>query len=558
LVKGFFVKNFIIPRSEVLINGIQRLVDEVLSLKGHSFCLKIDKQVDQFLNPNAESSNQEEKKVDLLLPVKEEVSANEAHSIGNPVSSTLYPEVKLQQNNEVAENVETEIEEVDMDIDQSIEEDSPKHSVSEEGLSKIESTEESVKRSESGTDLKTSNTTPPAITDDLSKSTKKTEQCELLKEEEPALEVVNEPQITNDNRTVIKTENVTDDDDNEDLKNAERSVVIKTEDVGGIECISEESSPRYSDQEPGDSGREAKEKIEIEPELINDKFKDTPKQLQKEEKNDIISEELSAENADEILDDKSQIQDMQNINKQIENETADRVDAQQTLLSSSYLHSLQTEPISDDSSNGNSNENSNDSFEPISDADADDDENVDNVSENENEVEAYNDEFENETSRRKSSRKRSVPVKYRGGGSEEEKEDEKTRAKTDSSDSNSRKSNTRSRRVERALRTQRDDFRNASIRDTDSKSKGDGRSSRSRKVESTGAAADDDDKQQRRKKRKRSRSNDNNARRSLRVSSANTTISETRSTRRRVSSSDERSSKRPRRPTKQRNRYSPS
>lgn len=106
-----------ISKSDILLNSIQQLVDEVLSLKGHSFCLKIDKEVDKYLNKdesNVKTNQDCSSKTDEKEECTEEV----------PIQDVGVSEEK--GNRDIMTEV-TEIEEVEMEIN-----DNPSNIESEE------------------------------------------------------------------------------------------------------------------------------------------------------------------------------------------------------------------------------------------------------------------------------------------------------------------------------------------------------------------------------------------------------------------------------------------
>ena len=104
---------------------MERLVDEVLSIKGHSICLRIDKQVDTYLNEQAENAKQSESNLSTSTSINGGDSQISADTLGHQ-----YNELNISQDNiayndgkEPTQGVSTEwteIEEVEMEITDSI------------------------------------------------------------------------------------------------------------------------------------------------------------------------------------------------------------------------------------------------------------------------------------------------------------------------------------------------------------------------------------------------------------------------------------------------------
>ena len=112
-------------RSDDILLSVQQLVDEVLSIKGHSICLRIDKQVDTYLNDQAETAKQNESNFLTSISINGGDSQTPANALGHQ-----YNELNISQDNiyyndgkEPTQGVSTEwteIEEVEMEITDSI------------------------------------------------------------------------------------------------------------------------------------------------------------------------------------------------------------------------------------------------------------------------------------------------------------------------------------------------------------------------------------------------------------------------------------------------------
>ena len=101
-------------------------MDEVLSIKGHSICLRIDKQVDTYLNDQTEIAKQNESNLSASTSINGGDSQIPANALGHQ-----YNELNISQDNipyyndgkEPTQGVSTEwteIEEVEMEITDSI------------------------------------------------------------------------------------------------------------------------------------------------------------------------------------------------------------------------------------------------------------------------------------------------------------------------------------------------------------------------------------------------------------------------------------------------------
>ncbi|XP_065649815.1 biorientation of chromosomes in cell division protein 1-like 1 isoform X2 [Hydra vulgaris] len=85
-----------ITKSEVILNSVKHLVDEVLSAKGHSFCLIIDKQVDKYLNKDKQSQTTAD------TTFKEETEVTEIEEVQMELNDKVEIEVDVNNvtNNE--------------------------------------------------------------------------------------------------------------------------------------------------------------------------------------------------------------------------------------------------------------------------------------------------------------------------------------------------------------------------------------------------------------------------------------------------------------------------
>lgn len=130
-------------RSDVLLNGITQLVDEVLSLKGKSFCLRIDKHVDKHLNKQLQPAATPETPVPPPIAPATTLTTSDnktgQSSSETPIQNGIQASSEsnnLVQEETVTDFTEMEIEEVEMDLSENqdagtptIDEDSGNHSI---------------------------------------------------------------------------------------------------------------------------------------------------------------------------------------------------------------------------------------------------------------------------------------------------------------------------------------------------------------------------------------------------------------------------------------------
>ncbi|XP_066929444.1 biorientation of chromosomes in cell division protein 1-like 1 [Clytia hemisphaerica] len=445
-------------KSEVLLNGIQRLVDEVLSLKGHGFCLKIDKQVDQFLNPQTTTQvEQNRHSVNLVQNL-----VNETPVSTEEISHHITPN-KPSINNETSANID----------------------IKEENIS--EPPKERSLLEEISPDINNQKNVEPNDVD-----------LQEMEVEEVGIELGD----TNNDMMVIE-------------KHTEQSLVTENPSI-------KDNSPQLEQHEH--IGPEQEEKIAETDESVEKRKNESESEKVKNNKN-----EIEDENKKEVLEEKKEINQSRNIERSsgdqedvdseqegsqtpVQDEKTvieDRVSGKNNRSSNSYYTSLVTEPISDDSSSNSTP----DSFEPISEEDDD---------------ESQVSEPEEGADRRKSYRKRNIPLKYRD---EEGEEDEKSAKGTDKKRPTLRK--TRSKDTTEEIHRDKSNDRASSKKKERSH----------RKIEKSDSE----------KSRDRSRSRDKQNRKNEGGRSSGAV--------KRPSTPpepEERFSKRPRRPTKQRERYSPS
>ena len=448
----------------MLLNGIQRLVDEVLSLKGHGFCLKIDKQVDQFLNPQE------------TVPVEQI-----RHSVNDTTDTISETPVSTEEIPR------------DITLDRTIEnnKDIPSSVVdTKEGNSSEPPKEQSVL---------------DQISPDINNEKNEPNDVEL---QETEVEEVEMELGGNSNDMMVIEKN------NEE-KQIEQSLVTENS------SKSNESLPQLEQRGESqvDSPDQEKKIVKVDAKVEEQKS-DTESEKEKDEKKE--TEAISSENEDEVLEEKmetnTESESMNKVGSEDENEGSqtpvqdektveDNVLDKNNQASNSYYTSLVTEPISDDSSSNSTP----DSFEPISEEDE----------------ESRVSQPEEETDRRKSHRKRNVPLKYR----DEDETEEKSVKGTDKKRPLLRKTRSRD--------TTKETYRDKSKDRSSSKSK-----ERSHRKS---------EKSDNEKSRDRSRSKD---RRNRKTEGGRSSGAVKRPAT--PPEPEERFSKRPRRPTKQRERYSPS
>ncbi|XP_057307702.1 biorientation of chromosomes in cell division protein 1-like 1 [Hydractinia symbiolongicarpus] len=220
-----------ISKSDILLNSIQQLVDEVLSLKGHSFCLKIDKEVDKYLNKDESIVKTSQ---DCSSKTEEKEECTEEVPIQDVGAS------KEKGNRDIMTEV-TEIEEVEMEInDNPSNIESEEHNPSNSNPEIFEVSLESKKDSMAAESQKLDNPDKnienkdenKKTLDELNATTKNTEEnsdiTHVISEEEPSHDIQDVEQkivcgITKSNKS-------TDIDENVDAKNGDGSAVGKVMD----------------------------------------------------------------------------------------------------------------------------------------------------------------------------------------------------------------------------------------------------------------------------------------------------------------------------------------
>lgn len=469
-------------RSEVLLNGIQQLVDEVLSRKGHSFCLKIDKQVDKFLNPNpdiesnvvSDNASQTESignsTSDTIISPSSQDSPNEPagttatptdvsiNNLNNHLESSEIGDKTTIHNKETEENLVTEFEEVSTEIDgnKSIENKEDKQ-IEETGIKQI--IHETVDKEENSLEKAQDNSEKDI-------EIKNNAEKEKENDEEP----INEEPFKNENVLFEKNDNF------EDV-NREKQENVETDSTN----------------------------------LVSNEVENEDSQVEENVEN---VEDLS-ENEGRIVDEK----DKENITNTINNPTE-----------SSYYSGLQTEPISDDSTSN--------SF----------DSNFDQISEASESIEDKHSE-DPESNLRKSKRVRNVPLKYRTEVTNKDGYDSISSTDTDPDDKKRSRSSNRLKQPEQIIKLKKKEEtsdtkkRRGRVQEQDSKSQNKRKRSPSDSGSNRSVSSSANIKRNHRKVDSPSENVSNNSR------DAN---KERQDSRYGVSF------KRSRRPTKQRERYSPS
>lgn len=111
-----------ISKSEDLLLSVQRLVDEVLSIKGHSICLRIDKKVDKYLNEQANINKPEESSLpqtdEPQVPPHQSFEQQQVNQID--VNHDATSGLDTNETNQGLTSEWTEIEEVEMEINESV------------------------------------------------------------------------------------------------------------------------------------------------------------------------------------------------------------------------------------------------------------------------------------------------------------------------------------------------------------------------------------------------------------------------------------------------------
>ena len=508
-------------RSEVLLNGIQQLVDEVLSLKGHGFCLKIDKQVDKFLNPqdhqevtiqnttndNSGYNNNTNLIQDEGVPSVEDI--NNRYEPQQPQQQQQQqPDSKTEINDGKAVE-ETEVEEVGMEIDTNEIMDHINEK-SEDVKEKITTTEQESEEQKLVENIIGENTTVEAIvrsdkhekvatvTDDNVKST---EEDNLSNETK-----------SNEQTECIKVKKEQKEEEEEESNNAGQQTPTNDE-------------PHFTDTEKVEKVEEDHDIPEIGPENLIPENNESADQVTA---NNIAIDQIGDKEEEDIKDEGTPELDGDALRE----------------TSLSYYTSLQTEPISDESPTSSVN-----SYEQISDEDGGGNAAVDvkvteDVRKDTLSVANDNDEEDVSKNRRKSHRNRKAPSKY------QQQSDNNDDAKDTATDA-SRQSDEKSRSTRSATTTNKQDSLARDSR-SDERSTGNSSSSRSSRRNHEKRELSTRNDTVKSEKRKRSRSprdrKSRDDRNSSRPSSRN----------KRAPTPEERISKRPRRPTKQRERFSPS
>ena len=508
-------------RSEVLLNGIQQLVDEVLSLKGHGFCLKIDKQVDKFLNPqdhqevtiqnttndNSVYNNNTNLIQDEGVPSVEDI--NNRYEPQQPQQQQQQqPDSKTEINDGKAVE-ETEVEEVGMEIDTNEIMDHINEK-SEDVKEKITTTEQESEEQKLVENIIGENTTVEAIV----RSDKHEKVATVTDDNVKSAEEDNSSNETKSNEQTecIKVKKEQKEEEEEESNNAGQQTPTNDE-------------PHFTDTEKVEKVEGDHDIPEIGPENLIPENNESADQVTA---NNIAIDQIGDKEEEDIKDEGTPELDGDALRE----------------TSLSYYTSLQTEPISDESPTSSVN-----SYEQISDEDGGGNAAVDvkvteDVRKDTLSVANDNDEEDVSKNRRKSHRNRKAPSKY------QQQSDNNDDAKDTATDA-SRQSDEKSRSTRSATTTNKQDSLARDSR-SDERSTGNSSSSRSsrRKHEKRESSTRHDTVKS--EKRKRSRSPRDRKSRDDRNSSRSS------SRNKRAPTPEERISKRPRRPTKQRERFSPS